>query len=162
MAGGGVPRRRPRTGAAGFAASRQGDRSGRKRLRARLRTDRGARGRHRDARHEAGRWDHHRGPLELPCRARGAGREVLLSRTQGGMVSYTFAGNEFVLRRPAIYHLPSADRQRSRRRSRISSASSGWAPAATPAAWTTCSSRSTTARSRARTRMSSPPRSAPR
>lgn len=33
---------------------------------------------------------------------RGAGREVLLSRTQGGMVSYTFAGNEFVLRRPAI------------------------------------------------------------
>ena len=33
---------------------------------------------------------------------RGAGREILLSRTQGGMVSYTCGGREFVLRRPAL------------------------------------------------------------
>ena len=32
----------------------------------------------------------------------GSGREILLSRTQGGLVSYTFDGHEFVLRRPAI------------------------------------------------------------
>ncbi len=32
----------------------------------------------------------------------GSGREMLFSRTQGGMVSYTFDGREFVLRRPAI------------------------------------------------------------
>ena len=32
----------------------------------------------------------------------GSGREILLSRTQGGLVSYTFGGHEFVLRRPAI------------------------------------------------------------
>ena len=32
----------------------------------------------------------------------GSGREILLSRTQGGLVSYTFNGHEFVLRRPAI------------------------------------------------------------
>ncbi len=32
----------------------------------------------------------------------GSGREVLFSRTQGGIVSYTFDGREFVLRRPAI------------------------------------------------------------
>ena len=33
---------------------------------------------------------------------RGAGREILLSRTQGGLVSYTYGGRELVLRRPAI------------------------------------------------------------
>ncbi len=32
----------------------------------------------------------------------GSGREILLSRTQGGLVSYTFDSHEFVLRRPAI------------------------------------------------------------
>ena len=32
----------------------------------------------------------------------GSGREVLLSRTQGGLVSYTFNNREFVLRRPAV------------------------------------------------------------
>lgn len=32
----------------------------------------------------------------------GSGREMLFSRTQGGMVSYAFDGREFVLRRPAI------------------------------------------------------------
>ena len=32
----------------------------------------------------------------------GSGREALFSRTQGGMVSYTFDGREFVLRRPTI------------------------------------------------------------
>ena len=32
----------------------------------------------------------------------GSGREILLSRPQGGLVSYTFDGHEFVLRRPAI------------------------------------------------------------
>lgn len=32
----------------------------------------------------------------------GSGREMLFSRTQGGMVSYTFDGREFVLRRPTI------------------------------------------------------------
>ena len=32
----------------------------------------------------------------------GSRREILLSRTQGGLVSYTFDGHEFVLRRPAI------------------------------------------------------------
>ena len=32
----------------------------------------------------------------------GSEREILLSRTQGGLVSYTFDGHEFVLRRPAI------------------------------------------------------------
>lgn len=33
---------------------------------------------------------------------RGQGREALFSRTQGGMVSYTFGEREFVLRRPSI------------------------------------------------------------
>ncbi len=33
---------------------------------------------------------------------RGAGREILLSKSQGGIVSYTFQGREFVLRRPQI------------------------------------------------------------
>ena len=33
---------------------------------------------------------------------RGAGREILLSGPQGGIVSYTFQGREFVLRRPHI------------------------------------------------------------
>ena len=100
MAGGGVPRRRPRTGAAGFAASRQA-------------TDWAESGyelafgqavvpadaiatpdtKPADGTITVGRWN---------AGVRGAGREVLLSRTQGGMVSYTFAGNEFVLRRPAI------------------------------------------------------------
>lgn len=32
----------------------------------------------------------------------GSGREMLFSRTQGGMVSYAFDGREFVLRRPTI------------------------------------------------------------
>ena len=32
----------------------------------------------------------------------GSGREILLSRTQGGIVSYTLAGREFVLRRPTL------------------------------------------------------------
>ncbi len=32
----------------------------------------------------------------------GSGREALFSRTQGGIVSYTFDGREFVLRRPTI------------------------------------------------------------
>ena len=32
----------------------------------------------------------------------GSGREILLSRTQGGIVSYTLDGREFVLRRPTL------------------------------------------------------------
>ena len=100
MAGGGVPRRRPRTGAAGFAASRQGDRLGESGYElafgqtvvpadATATPDT----KPADGTITVGRWN---------AGVRGAGREVLLSRTQGGMVSYTFAGNEFVLRRPAI------------------------------------------------------------
>ena len=32
----------------------------------------------------------------------GAGREILLSKAQGGLVSYTLAGREFVVRRPSL------------------------------------------------------------
>ena len=44
----------------------------------------------------------HRHCWPLECGCSGSGREILLSRTQGGLVSYTFDGHEFVLRRPAI------------------------------------------------------------
>ena len=114
MAGGGVPRRRPRTGAAGFAASRQATdwaESGYELAFGQTVVPADATAtpdtKPADGTITVGRWN---------AGVRGAGREVLLSRTQGGMVSYTFAGNEFVLRRPAITTFrPLTDNDRGRR-----------------------------------------------
>ena len=58
-----------------------------------------------DAEHACGRRSSADGAVTIGrwnAGVRGAGREALFSRTQGGMVSYRLGEREFVLRRPAI------------------------------------------------------------
>ena len=45
--------------------------------------------------------------------------EVILSRTQGGIVSWVHNGTEHVIRPPEAHHLQAPDRQRPRRRTRF-------------------------------------------